>query len=117
MEPLESLRYLEFLSPDGSVITSTNPVTNIDDYPPIDEVLDRVRHLPHAVLVDGEKLARAAGSHRATNMVMVGAASEVLPLDVHALEQCIASRFRSKGEKVVDANLAAFRAGREAARS
>jgi indolepyruvate ferredoxin oxidoreductase, beta subunit len=117
MEPLESLRYLEFLSSDGSVITSTNPVTNINDYPPIDEVLDRVRHLPHAVLVDGEKLARAAGSHRATNMVMVGAASEVLPLDVDALEQCIASRFRSKGEKVVDANLAAFRAGREAARS
>lgn len=117
MEPLESLRYLEFLAPDGSVITSTNPVKNIGDYPPLDEVLERVRRLPHAVLVDGEKLAKAAGSHRATNMVMVGAASGVLPLEPAGLEQCIAGRFAVKGEKMVETNLAAFRAGREAAHS
>jgi indolepyruvate ferredoxin oxidoreductase beta subunit len=117
MEPLESLRYLEFLSPEGSVITSTNPVKNIGDYPPLDDVLDRVRRLPHAVLVDGEKLAKAAGSHRATNMVMVGAASGVLPLDASGLEQSIAARFASKGDTLVETNLAAFRAGREAARS
>lgn len=117
MEPLESLRYLEFLSPEGTVITSVNPVKNITDYPPLDEVLGRVRRLPHAVLVDGEKLAKAAGSHRATNMVLVGAASEVLPLEASALERCIADRFAAKGAKTVDTNLAAFRAGREAARS
>jgi indolepyruvate ferredoxin oxidoreductase beta subunit len=115
MEPLESLRYLSCLSPDGSLITSINPVTNIEDYPPIDEILAALGRLERAVLVDGERLARAAGSVRAVNMVMVGAASIALPVDPALLERFIAGRFASKGQGVVDLNLRAFRAGREAA--
>jgi indolepyruvate ferredoxin oxidoreductase, beta subunit len=115
MEPLESLRYVAYLSPDGSIITSTNPVSNIPDYPPLERVLAHVRTFPHAVLLDGDALARQAGSLRAVNMVMVGAASRVLPVSPEALEQFIASRFSSKGQRVVDMNLAAFRAGREVA--
>jgi len=117
MEPLESLRYLEFLSPEGSLITSSNPVKNIQDYPPVDDVIAEVRLVPHAVVIDGEKIARQAGSVRAVNMVMVGAASNVLPLDPGLLERYIASRFASKGQQVVEQNLRAFRAGREAAAS
>ena len=117
MEPLESLRYLEFLSPDGSLITSSNPVKNIPDYPPIDDLLAQVRRVPHAVVIDAETLARRAGSVRAVNMVMVGAASAVLPLDPGLLERYIAAWFTSKGPQVVDQNLQAFRAGREAAAS
>jgi indolepyruvate ferredoxin oxidoreductase, beta subunit len=115
MEPMESLRYLEALSPDGRVITATAPVANIDDYPPIERLLADVRRLPHATLVDADALARRAGSARATNMVMVGAASRVLPLAADTLERHIASRFAAKGQDVVDLNLRAFRAGREAA--
>jgi indolepyruvate ferredoxin oxidoreductase beta subunit len=117
MEPLESLRYLEFLSPDGSLITSSNPVKNIPDYPPIDDLLAKVRRVPHAVVIDAEKLARQAGSVRAVNMVMVGAASNVLPLEPGLLERHIASWFASKGQQILDQNLRAFRAGREAAAS
>jgi indolepyruvate ferredoxin oxidoreductase beta subunit len=115
MEPLESLRYLRYLSPDGALVTSTNPVVNIRDYPDLDGLLAMVRSLPCARLVDGEKLARAAGSARATNMVMVGAASHRLPVKVETLEQFIRTTFASKGEKIVETNLKAFRAGREAA--
>jgi indolepyruvate ferredoxin oxidoreductase beta subunit len=117
MEPLESLRYLEFLSPEGSLITSSNPVKNIPDYPAIDDVLAEVRRVPRAVLIDGEKLARQAGSVRAVNMVMVGAASNVLPLDPGLLERYVGTWFASKGPQVVEQNLRAFRAGREAAAS
>ena len=115
MEPLESLRYLGFLAPDGAVITSIHPVKNIPDYPPIEEVLGQVRRLPHATLIDSDAIAKQAGSLRATNMVMVGAASRVLPLKPETLERYISTRFASKGEKVVQQNLQAFRAGREAA--
>ncbi len=115
MEPLEGLRYLRYLRPEGAIITSTNPMVNIPDYPDLDGLLDRIRTLPHAALVDGEKLARAAGSARATNMVMVGAASHHLPVQVETLEHYIQTVFASKGEKIVEINLKAFRAGREAA--
>ncbi len=115
MEPLESLRYLQYLAHDGAVVTSSNPVVNIPNYPELDGLLAHVRALPVARMVDGEQLARAAGSARATNMVMVGAASHRLPVRVETLEQFIQSIFAAKGEKVVETNLKAFRAGREAA--
>jgi indolepyruvate ferredoxin oxidoreductase beta subunit len=117
MEPLESLRYVSYLSPDGAVVTATAPVENIGDYPPVDEVLDAVRRLPRSLLVDAEALARRAGSIRAVNMVMVGAASDTLPVPVEAVERQIEARFLPKGARVVEMNLAAFRAGREAARA
>ncbi len=115
MEPLESLRYLKYLSPDGFVVTATTPTKNISNYPELERVLGAVRSLPHAVLVDADKVARQAGSARAANMVLVGAASRRLPIKPETLERCIAERFASKGRQVVDMNIQAFRAGREAA--
>ena len=115
MEPLESLRYLEFLSEGGTVITATNPVANIPDYPPLDDLLARVRSLPRAVAIDAETLARKAGSARATNMVMVGAASPLLPVAFDTIEHFVQTIFAAKGPKVVETNLKALHAGRAAA--
>ncbi len=115
MEPLESLRYLRYLDPSGTVITSTDPLVNIGDYPELEGLLESIRGLPNAVLVDADRLARDAGSARATNMVMVGAASHWLPVQVATIEHFIESLFGRKGEKVVATNLKAFLAGREAA--
>ena len=56
-----------------------------------------------------------AGSIRATNMVMVGASSRLLPIKPEMIEQFIKKTFVEKGERVVESNLKAFRAGREAA--
>jgi len=115
MEPLESLRYLEFLSAGGTVITATNPVANIPDYPPTDEVLARVRSLPRALTIDAESLARKAGSARATNMVMVGAASRLLPVSFETIEHFVQTIFAGKGANIVETNLKALHAGRAAA--
>lgn len=114
MEPLESLRYLAYLSPHGAIVTSVDAVRNIPDYPDLERLLSTIRGVAGAVLVESERLARQAGSARATNMVMVGAASHRLPVKVDTLEHFIESLFRSKGAEVVDTNLRAFRAGRGA---
>ena len=47
-------------------------------------------------------------------MVMIGAASVRLDLPVAALETAIATGFGAKGERIVEMNLAALRAGRDA---
>src|SRR5512140_671328 len=36
MEPLESLRYLKYLNPVGTVIASSDPIVNIGNYPDLD---------------------------------------------------------------------------------
>jgi indolepyruvate ferredoxin oxidoreductase beta subunit len=116
LEPVEALRSLDYLSKRGTLVSSSNAFVNIPDYPDEADMLKRVRAAaPRAVLVDAEGLAREAGDVLASNLVMVGAASRLLPLKVESLEAALAATFRGKGEKVVATNLAAFRAGREAA--
>ena len=36
VEPLEALRYMPFLAPDGRIITSIDPFINIENYPSIE---------------------------------------------------------------------------------
>ena len=115
MEPLESLRYVSFLREGGALVTASDPMENIPDYPPIESVHGRIREIPGAILVDAARLSREAGSGRAANMVMVGAAARFLPLPPETLEACIVEGFAAKGRRVVEANLKAFRSGKAAA--
>ncbi len=115
MEPVESLRYLAYLAKDGTLITATTPMLNIPDYPNIDELLAKIGSLPRAVMVDATKVAREAGSLKAANMVLVGCASGLLPIRLETMEHFIEHLFQRKGDAVVEANLKAFRAGRELA--
>jgi len=114
MEPLESLRYLDYLSAQGILLTANRPVKNIPDYPDIDDVLKRIRSLPKAIVIDTEGFAKRAGSTKTANVVMVGAASRFLPLEATIIKDRIAGRFAHKGEKILKANLKAFELGRNA---
>jgi indolepyruvate ferredoxin oxidoreductase, beta subunit len=113
LEPVEALRYLHYLAPGGAVVTASEPVNNVSDYPPLDTLLAAIRALPRAIAVDAAALARKAGLARANNMVMAGAAAPTLPVPAETLERCIRAQFGHKGAAVIDQNLAAFRAGQE----
>jgi indolepyruvate ferredoxin oxidoreductase beta subunit len=115
VEPVEALRYLDYLAPGGRLVTAADPYENVPDYPPLEAVLEAVRAVPHSVLVPAADLARKAGSGRTANVVMVGAASVFLPIAPGLIEECIAAGFAAKGERVVAANRRAFALGRAAA--
>lgn len=112
VEPLESLRYLNYLSAEGYVITSTTPFVNIPDYPDTDEVLKTIHDLPRVVAIDAESIAKNEGNTKSSNMVMLGAASPFIELPLSSLEQAIREIFSKKGEEIVAVNLRAFHAGR-----
>ena len=111
VEPLEALRYLHYLSPAGAVVSSDNPHVNIPDYPAEPALFARFEQLARMVLVDARALARRAGSARAENVVMIGAAAPDLGLPVELLESLVVAMFARKGEKVVEANRSALRFG------
>ncbi len=117
VEPLEALRQLPYLGPDGWVVTNTTPVENIEPYPPLARIRDELGRAPHALLLDADALARQAGSARAMNVVVLGAAAHALDLPESLLEETLRERFAGKGREVVEVNLRAFALGREAASS
>ena len=113
-EPMESLRYLDYLSPDkGILITSREPIKNISNYPDIEKLLNHIENLPKSILVDAETIARKVGSHHTVNMVMLGAASVFLPLHHETLRKMIVERFTNKENAFVELNLRAFDLGKE----
>jgi indolepyruvate ferredoxin oxidoreductase beta subunit len=112
MEPLESLRYLSYLKPDGIVVSAAESFVNIPDYPPIDAVLGAVRALPRSRLVDAAAIAKEAGSPRAVNMALAGAASLLVPIKLESLESCIEELFGRKDPKAAAINRKAFELAR-----
>jgi indolepyruvate ferredoxin oxidoreductase beta subunit len=113
MEAMESLRYAEWLHPEGAVAASKQMIQNIPNYPALETIEAAAKVYPKLRFIDAESLAREAGLPRAVNMVMTGAASVWLPLEASALEGAIASAFSRKGQEVVEANLRAFRLGQK----
>ena len=113
VEPMESLRYLPFLSKKGYVVTNTTPFVNIPDYPELDKVLDEVKKQPHHIAIDADKVAKEVGNSRASNMVMLGAASPFIDIPFELIENGIRKIFSRKGEDVVNLNLEALRTGRK----
>jgi indolepyruvate ferredoxin oxidoreductase beta subunit len=112
LEPMEGLRYLEYLSPAGTIATAVKPVLNIDDYPNLDGLLDTLRAMPASILVEADKLARQAGNVKAANLVMVGAVSHLLPIPGDDLIGEIHRVFGGREGQVLEANLEAFHLGR-----
>jgi len=112
VEPLESLRYLTYLSPEGYVITNTTPFVNIPDYPDQIELLETITNLPRVVAIDAETVAKTAGNVKSSNMVMLGAASPFIDLPLASLEKAIRNIFSRKGAEIVEVNLRSFRDGR-----
>ena len=112
LEPMEALRYVQYLKPDGWIVTSCVPFLNIPNYPELEEVLGRVKAHKNHVLLDVEALAKEAGAPaQAANMVLLGAAIPMLGIDHDKMLAGVARIFARKGEQVVNSNLAAVEAG------
>lgn len=115
LEPLEALRQLGAVTPGGVIVSNTNPIANIAEYPDLDGLVNELNQLPGTVLLDADAIAREAGHVRSANMVMLGALSVFLQVDTGALRDVVQELFAAKGAQTVDVNQRAFDEGRAVA--
>ena len=112
MEPMEALRYVPFLSPDGAVVTSSKPFINIPNYPDEAAVLAELDALNKVVRLDIEEVAKELKTPKSANVILLGMAAPFLDiLSADDLRSAIGRVFASKGEAIVEANYKAFDAG------
>ena len=117
VEPMEALRYIPYLSPDGWIVTNITPYKNIPDYPDEESLFRELKKHKNHVLVDADKIAKECGTARAGNIVMLGAAAPFLDIKYEMLEYGIKKIFGRKGKDIVNINLKAFKAGVEISQS
>jgi indolepyruvate ferredoxin oxidoreductase beta subunit len=112
-EAVEALRAQQFLAPGGVLFVNNEKIcpisVNIGNAEMPTDIQKRLHEL-NAVLIDAGDIARKAGSPKSTNVVLIGALSSVLPFNEQLWCDVITKRVPSK---TVDANIAAFAAGRE----
>ncbi|MBR4119399.1 MAG: indolepyruvate oxidoreductase subunit beta [Bacteroidales bacterium] len=114
LEPMEALRYMPYLAPDGWVITSSKPFINIPNYPEqelLDKELDKVKNI---VLLDTAQIAADNGMPRSENMVLLGGAVDAIGLPLEMILDSVKRIFASKGDAVIEQNLKAVMLGYEA---
>jgi indolepyruvate ferredoxin oxidoreductase beta subunit len=111
VEPMESLRYLPMLSPNGWLITSTNPFINISNYPNIDDILKEIKKIQNHIALPAEEIAKEIKAPKSANIIVLGAASPYLGISSDAFEKAIIRLFKTKGDEVIQANILAFQTG------
>jgi indolepyruvate ferredoxin oxidoreductase beta subunit len=115
VEPMESLRYLPFLKPNGYLVTNSVPCKNIPSYPQMDKLQAEIDKLKRKVTINADGIAKEVGNLKASNMVMLGAASSFIEVPSDKIEEGIAEIFKSKGPDIIQLNIKAFRKGKAAA--
>ena len=112
LEPMEALRYLPYLKPEGWIVTSSKPFVNIPNYPDIEEVLAHIKAINNHILVDVDALTKEAETPaQATNMILLGATIPILGIDHDKIIAGVKRIFSRKGESVVSTNIAAIEVG------
>ena len=116
-EKLETLRYLDYLKPDGMVIINDEELyplsVNLGDATYPEDILETVRkHFEIVRVVNASDIAVKAGNIRTANTAMLGALSVYLDtIGVDIWKNVLRESFP---EKIIKENLIAFNLGREA---
>jgi indolepyruvate ferredoxin oxidoreductase, beta subunit len=113
---LEALRYSHFLKQGGIMVVNSHLVLPTSVYtqkltPPTEtEILAALRKY-QLCLLDADSLAAEAGSPLSQNVVMLGAASNAMPLKSESLLEAVK---RLVPKKTIEINTRAFELGRKA---
>ncbi|HII79464.1 MAG TPA: indolepyruvate oxidoreductase subunit beta [Methanosarcina sp.] len=115
LEPMEAVRYLDFLKDGGVIIVNMHPIipvtvtSGLAKYPDVQEILDVLSEKYVVKAVNANELAYEAGSRLAMNVVMVGAVSGYLPIPKEALLESVKALVP---KKTIEINVRAFEMGR-----
>ncbi|MBP1911135.1 indolepyruvate oxidoreductase subunit beta [Thermococcus stetteri] len=122
-EPVEALRYINYLKKGGLVFTNARPIPPVQvsmglaTYPTLEEMRKIVEEDfgGKFMAFDAEKLAMEAGNIVTTNVVLIGALSQTpgFPLSEEQIKEVIRI---SVPLKTIDVNMRAFELGVKAAK-
>ncbi|ADT84289.1 MULTISPECIES: indolepyruvate oxidoreductase subunit beta [Thermococcus] len=122
-EPVEALRYINYLKEGGLVIANSNPIPPVQvsmglaTYPSMEEIRKIIEEdfKGKLITLDAEKLALEAGNVITTNVVLIGALTQTpgFPLSAEHVKEVIRL---SVPKKAVDVNMKAFELGVKAAK-
>ncbi len=115
VEPMELLRYMPYLHKYGWLVTDSESFINTDNYPEKEDLFDQIKKHPYHVIVNATEIAKNIGNSKVANMVLLGAASAIIPLTESSMIKAIKKLFQNKSERIIRLNIEAFYEGKKVA--
>jgi indolepyruvate ferredoxin oxidoreductase, beta subunit len=116
IEPRELLCYIPFLKKEGWIITDSSTFTNILDYPKKDNLYKQIKTYPNHIIINATSEAKKLGNTKVANMILLGAASSLIPLTDQSMQNSIKKLLVNKNKKIIQLNIKAFEKGKKLAK-
>lgn len=109
LEPAESLRNITYMAKSSIILLNTRVIMpssvllGLGTYPALDDIIGKIKgNSAEIVRLNAVKLAEEAGSGRAANIVMLGAAfgTGILPIRLETIKSVIEASFDKKAGSV-----------------
>jgi indolepyruvate ferredoxin oxidoreductase beta subunit len=116
-EPVESLRYMNYLKKDAYIILNSQPIiptsvnAGLASYPPYEDILKELQAVScHIIDVPATKISEGIGGPLFLNMVVLGTATKVpgFPYTEKEIKQSIEELVKPQ---YIEINLKAYEAG------
>ncbi len=111
LDDYQSRSRIPFLAKDGAVFFDDNPPTYVREEDSLTGLLEPGTIFCGLPITD--LAVEASGGDRGKNLTALGGFAGAFRLDPEPFRTVISNKFRSKGDKVVESNLACFQAGYE----
>jgi len=101
-EPMEALRFIEYLKPNGIILSNTQTIISPValqlgmKYPKMELIWDKLRKWPSTLhKIDTSEIAKSIGMIQSSNIVLLGAfiGLNVIPVDLDTIAQIISERW------------------------
>ncbi len=116
VEPMELLRYIPYLKTNGWIITDSSTFENIVKYPSKYDLFKKIKSFNNHIIINAKHAATDLGNSKVANMILLGAASSLIPISEDALLQAINNFFKGKSERIKAMNIKAFHTGQKMAK-
>ena len=117
VEPMELLRYIPYLGKNGWIITDSSTFENIINYPCKHDLYRQIKSYENHIIINAKQTAIELGNSKVANMILLGAAASLIPIDEETFLQAIHKFFRDKSEKIKAMNVEAFKTGQKMSRN
>ncbi len=116
VEPMELLRYIPYLKKNGWIITDSSTFENIVNYPCKYDLFKKIKSFKNHIIINAKHAAIDLGNSKVANMILLGAASSLIPISEDTFVQAINNFFKDKSERIKAMNIKAFHTGQKMAK-
>ncbi|MFD1315571.1 2-oxoacid:acceptor oxidoreductase family protein [Namhaeicola litoreus] len=112
--PLHCENALNCLNENSWLITDANAFEDILNHPEKVDVYKKIKSHDRHIMITAQEIASEHGDERVCGLVLLGAASKLIPISESGLVKSIYKILLNKKESIIRSNIEAFREGKKA---